>query len=201
MEAAMADIDQQPILTMPPDESAALIAAYKRAAVILEYGTGGSTVVAASRAACRVFSVESSADWLAKMQTWFEASPPKAKLHLHHADIGRTKEWGFPVDAKTLNRWAAYPVSVWDRDDFKHPDLVLIDGRFRLACALTVLFRITKATTVLIDDYIDRPGYKRIETLVGSPEMIGRMAKFRFSPQPMPPEHMGWIMTAFANPN
>lgn len=197
----MAAPELEPILTMPPEESAALIAAYKKAAVILEYGTGGSTVVAAGRKACQVFSVESSADWLDRMQGWFEANPPKCKLHLHYADIGRTKEWGFPVDTKMLNRWSTYPVSVWDRDDFKHPDLVLIDGRFRLACALTVLFRITKPVTVLIDDYIDRPGYKRIETLVGAPEMIGRMAKFHFTPQPMPPEHMAWIMTAFANPN
>ncbi|MEO8242968.1 MAG: hypothetical protein ABI832_11675 [bacterium] len=193
--------EQEPVLTLPPEESAALTAAYEKAAVILEYGTGGSTVVAARRTDCQVFSVESSADWLAKMQGWFAANPPRAALQLHYADIGPTKDWGFPVDARRIARWSSYPVSVWDRDDFSHPDVVLIDGRFRLACALTVLFRITRPIPVLIDDYVDRAGYRPIETLVGPPEMIGRMASFHFTPQPMPPVHMAWIMTAFANPN
>ncbi len=102
------------------------------------------------RALCRgrrVFAVESSAPWLDKMQAWFAANPAKAELHLHHGDIGKTRDWGFPVDHKALARWSGYPVSVWDRPDFQHPDVVLIDGRFRLACALTVLFRITRPVT------------------------------------------------------
>jgi SAM-dependent methyltransferase len=197
----MAEAMKRPVLTMPPEESAALTQAYQAAKVILEYGTGGSTVVAADLAGRDVFSVESSAEWLAMMQGWFKANPPKARLQLHHGDIGKTRQWGYPVDNKHVGRWVGYPVSVWDRADFVHPDVVLIDGRFRLACALTALFRISRPVTVLIDDYTGRPRYAQIETLVGAPEMIGRMAKFEFTPQPMPPVHLGWIMAAFANPN
>lgn len=193
--------DAPPILTMPPEESAALRLAYQAASVILEYGTGGSTVMAAALPGRTVFSVESSAEWLEKMRGWFTRTPPKATLYLHHADIGKTRDWGFPVDTKSVTRWSSYPISVWDRPDILHPDVVLIDGRFRLACALTVLFRITRPVTVLIDDYVDRPGYKRIESLVGLPNLIGRMAEFHFTPQSMPAEHMRWIMTAFASPN
>ncbi len=197
----MADAEHAPTLTMPPEESAALIAAYQGAATILEYGTGGSTVVAAGLPGRRVFSVESSAPWLAKMQAWFDFNPPSATLSLHHADIGKTRDWGFPVDNKYVTRWSGYPISVWDREDFVHPDVVLIDGRFRLACALTVLFRISRAVTVLIDDYLGRPRYAQIERLVGPPDMIGRMARFQFTPQPMPVAQMQWIMAAYAIPH
>ena len=186
---------------MPPEESAALIAAYQEAATILEYGTGGSTVIAAGLPGRRVFSVESSAPWLAKMQAWFDGNPATGKLSLHLADIGKTRDWGFPADNKFVARWPGYPISVWDREYFVHPDVVLIDGRFRLACALTVLFRISRAVIALMDDYLGRPRYAQIERLVGPPEMIGRMARFQFTPMPMPADQMHWIMAAFANPN
>jgi hypothetical protein len=192
---------ERPVLTLPGAEADALRAAYQAAAVILEYGTGGSTTVAAELPGRTVFSVESSEPWLDKMMEWFNQNPPKARLNLHLANIGKTRDWGFPVDHKGIYRWSGYPVSVWEREDFQHPDTVLIDGRFRLACALTVLFRITRPVTVLIDDYIDRPGYHKIETLVGAAEMVGRMARFTFTPMQMPVAQMRWIMTAFANPN
>ena len=196
----MADTEA-PMLTLPLQEAAALRSAYEAAAVILEYGSGGSTVMAGALPGRRVFAVESGAAWLAKMEGWFVANPPKAQVFLHHGNIGKTRDWGFPVDNRYVGRWSAYPVSVWDRLDFQHPDAVLIDGRFRLACALTVLFRITRPVTVLVDDYIDRPGYKRIEALVGVPEMVGRMARFVFTPMAMPVADMQWIVAAFANPN
>ena len=196
----MADPMARPVLTMPPAETAALIAAYQAAAVILEYGTGGSTVVAADLPGRDVFSVESAAPWLKMMEGWFADHPAKARLRLHHGNIGRTRAWGYPVDNRLAGRWASYPNSVWDRADFVHPEVVLIDGRFRLACALTTLFRITQPVVVLIDDYVGRPGYAQIETLVGAPQMFGRMASFEFTPQTMPPAHMGWIMAAFTSP-
>ena len=190
-----------PVLTLPPEEAAALRAAYQAAQVILEYGSGGSTVVAGDLPGRRVYAVESSAPWLARMEAWFVAHPPKALVTLHHGNIGRTKAWGFPVDNRAVAQWPSYPLSVWDRADFQHPDMVLIDGRFRLACALTVLFRIVCPVHVLIDDYVDRPNYRKIEALVGVPEMVGRLARFKFTPMAMPPAAMQWIMSAYANPN
>ncbi len=196
----MPDQPKAPKLTLPDLESAALREAYANAPVILEYGMGGTTIIAAETAGHTVFSVESDHNWLTKMERWFANKPPAAIVHLHYADIGPTSEWGHPASKKRLNRWSGYPISVWDRHDFLHPDVVLIDGRFRLACMLTTLFRIERATRVLVDDYIDRPGYKAIETLVGAPNLIGRMADFRFTAQILPVQHMRWIMAAFASP-
>jgi hypothetical protein len=46
--------------------------------------------------------------------------------------------------------------SPWRRGAVK-PDLVLIDGRFRLACFLHPLLAAAPGTPILFDDYTNRP--------------------------------------------
>ena len=118
---------ERPQMILPEAEAEALRVAFAAAGVILEYGSGGSTVLAAEMPGKVVFSVESDPDWLAMMRSWFEANPPQAQLVLHHGDIGPTKAWGKPKDNAAFQKWPGYPISVWDRPDFVHPDLVLID--------------------------------------------------------------------------
>ncbi|MBI1172725.1 hypothetical protein GC209_15115 [bacterium] len=185
---------------MPPAEAGLLRATYQGADVILEYGAGGSTLVAASSAARSVITVESDRMWLLKMAAWFKTHPAPVPVILHHGNIGPTRKWGFPAQIAKSERWPSYALSVWDRADFAHPDVVLVDGRFRLACMLATLFRIERPVRLLCDDYAARASYHLIETLVGAPEMTGRMAAFTFTPQSFPIAQMGWIMAAFANP-
>lgn len=189
-----------PKLTMPEAEAAALAEAYGAARVILEYGSGGSTLVAADNAGALVFSVESDADWVSMMRDWFDANPPKARLVLHHADIGTTKAWGMPRNMSGARRWPAYANSVWDLGNFTPPDMVLIDGRFRLACFLTVLIRSTAPVRVLWDDYAERPGYHECERLVKPARMIGRMAEFHLTPMAFPPAMLGWLAESYLRP-
>ena len=186
---------------MPPAEAAALRAAYAQAGVILEYGSGGSTVLAAEMPGKVVFSVESAADWLADMHSYFAAHPPLARLHLHHGDIGETRGWGYAKDETAFRKWPGYALSVWDLPQFAAPDLVLIDGRFRAACFLTCLFKSTGPMTVLWDDYIDRAFYHRVEDLVKPVEMIGRMARFEISPMPLPIDRLAWIFETYLRQN
>lgn len=188
---------QRPVLTLPPAEAEALRAAYAAADVILEYGSGGSTALAAEMPGKTVFSVESDAAWLAGMQGWFTAHPPRARLHLHHGHIGPTREWGYPKSDASFRRWSSYPVSVWDLPEFQHPDVVLIDGRFRAACFLTTLFRITRPVRVLWDDYAGRPEYHAMEAFCPRAEMIGRMAVFDAHPTQIPAEQLGLILTTY----
>lgn len=186
-----------PELTMPAAEAAHLRAAYARAGVILEYGSGGSTVIGAEMPGKTVFSVESDAAWLEAMRGYFGAHPPKATVHLHHGDIGPTKKWGHPEGESEFRLWPNYPNSVWERADFQQPDLVLIDGRFRAACFLTTLFRATAPVTVLFDDYINRKSYHAVEDLIRPKAMIGRMAQFDLTPMTLPPERLGWLIARY----
>ena len=189
-----------PVLTLPEAEAAAVSAAYAAAEVILEYGSGGSTVVAGAVPGARVFSVESDADWLVMMQRWFDANPPQASLTLHHGDIGPTKDWGMPVNNRRVAQWPGYAHSVWDREDFVQPDVVLIDGRFRLACFLTVLFRSRDNVRVLWDDYVDRPAYHLAEKLAKPLGFHGRMAEFLVQPQRLEPNDLRWVAEAYVTP-
>lgn len=189
-----------PKLTLPPEEAAALRAAYAEARVILEYGSGGSTVIGGANPEAVVFSVESDAAWVAMMQGWFDANPPAGRVVLHHADIGETKAWGQPVNNRRVGRWPGYPNSIWDRPDFQQPDTVLIDGRFRLACFLTVLLRTKAPVKVLWDDYIDRPGYHRAERLCAPVRHHGRMVEFHVDPQILAPADLPWVVEAFVTP-
>lgn len=175
-------------------------AEYARAAVILEYGSGGSTVLAGEMAGKVVFSVESDRGWLQRLESWFAAHPPVARLHLHHGDIGPTVEWGKPRDDSRFRRWPAYPLSVWDRDDFVPPDVVLIDGRFRAACLMTVALRTRRPVVALFDDYRARQFYHGVEEVVGPPTLVGRMARFDLQPLVLRPEQLHWLIGLFLRP-
>ena len=65
----------------------------------------------------------------------------------------------------------------------REPDVVLIDGRMRMACFAGVVMNVQHDTLVLFDDYIDRPNYHVIETLVKRDQTIGRMAVFKVKPK------------------
>ncbi len=191
---------QRPRPTMPPDEAAAVAQAYAGAEVILEYGSGWSTTLAAEMPGKVIFSVESDKAWHDDMERWFAANPPVGDLRLHYADVGPTGPWGKPTNDASFRKWPGYANSVWDRDDFVHPDMVLIDGRFRAACFATVALRIQRPVNVLVDDYIDRPAYHEVERLAPRAEMIGRMARFELAPQPFPATQLTWLLGLFLRP-
>lgn len=186
---------------MPPAEAEALRSAYAAAEVVLEYGAGGSTLMGAEGAGKVLFSVESDPAWVARLQDRFAANPPAARVHLHHVDIGPTQGWGQPADDSHWRNWASYPFSVWDRSDFRHPDVVLIDGRFRVACFMAVLASIDRPVTLLFDDYVNRPAYHFVERLVPPVGTIGRMALFEIEPRPLPRQALRWITESIAQPD
>jgi hypothetical protein len=92
--------------------------------------------------------------------------------------MATTFEWGKPaadVDLEALG--ISYADAPFDADEFS-PDVVLIDGRYRVACAFAVATRVTKRTIILIDDYVDREEYRVVEEYLGRPKLKGRLAVF-----------------------
>ena len=82
--------------------------------------------------------------------------------------------------------WRAYGDLPWRQiDDRDQPDLVLIDGRFRVATALTCNRHLRGRTEVpiLVDDYFDRAHYSVLEEHLTLRGMHGRMAEFSPSPR------------------
>jgi hypothetical protein len=169
-------------LTLPPREAALLSTEYARARVILEYGSGGSTLLAARQPGKLVFSVESDRRWAEDLQLGLDREAPPSPAVIYPVDIGPTGDWGRPRDDRAWRRFHRYPLAIWDEPFFRHPDVVLIDGRFRAACLVTVCLRITRPVTVLFDDYANRPAYHAVERLARPAAIVGRMARFDLSP-------------------
>jgi len=190
----------RPELTMPEAEAEVLRAAYRDASVVLEYGSGGSTVLAGEMPGKQVFSVESDRAWAQMMRDWFAAQPPVSgsRVDVIWSDIGPTKEWGHPKNDADWRRFAEYPLKVWELPEFLHPDVVLVDGRFRIGCALATCFLATRPVTLLFDDYVDRKHYHKVEDYLGQPRITGRLARFDVTPKPIPPMRllriMKWMM-------
>jgi hypothetical protein len=149
----------------------------------LEYGSGGSTVLAA-RLNRSFISVDTDRYLLNAVRK--KVGPLAPNQHLEHVKIGWTKIYGYPVftspSAGNRKRWKAYLETPWRFvEQGALPDLVLIDGRFRVAAALTSCVHLTDSqdSRILVDDYIMRPYYHVIESYAQLVEIQGRMAIFK----------------------
>lgn len=163
---------------------------YTAADVILEYGSGGSTAYAASLPGKRVFSVETDLDWALRMQSRIDRDS-RALVSVLHADIGPTGKWGRPTDPAAWPRFRSYVLGIWDAPYMRHPDVVLIDGRFRAACMMAALARIQRPIRILFDDYADRKPYHIVEKFAQPVKMAGRMAVFDVPPALIPSGDLG----------
>lgn len=173
----------RPNLTLPRDVAKFVTATYQRARCILEYGSGGSTVVASELPGKTIFSVESDKGWADNLRRYLEGSDQTRSMPLmFHADIGPTHVWGWPVGRNHNQSFHKYPLEIWNHPQFSHPDTVLIDGRFRVACFYAVLLCAKRPMTVLFDDYGDRPEYFVVERFFKPKKIVGRMAVFDTRP-------------------
>lgn len=179
-----------PEQTLPEAEADHLRRVYSQARVILEYGSGWSTGLAASMAGKIIVSVESDRHWAASMQAWLRRQDRASQPRVVHADIGPTGTWGRPRSARQWPKFYRYYNAIWGDPDFEHPDVVLIDGRFRPACFATVCLRITRPVRVVFDDYVPRPKYHLVEGFATPHRIVGRMAEFLLEPAPITPERL-----------
>ena len=149
----------------------------------LEYGCGGSTKLAVKSPLTRVVSVESDGTWIEKLREdpTISAAETSGKLRFIYANIGEVGEWGAPRDDREFRRWPAYYTDIWTRGDSLF-DVVLIDGRFRTACALACAVFADTNTTVLIHDYSYRPAYYVAEKYFDTIAQAESLTVFRRRP-------------------
>lgn len=132
----------------------------------LEYGAGESTIHVAKTYQCTVRSVETDPGWSRFVQ---DKSVGKAEIVL--VDLGPVAKLGSPVDYARRHDFERYCEAGFETGF--SPDLVLVDGRFRIAVFLTALLRTKPGTLIVFDDYIKRPKYHVIEEII-CPVKVGR---------------------------
>lgn len=174
------------------DEGAteALLSHLGSAIFYMEFGAGGSTVLV-GRNGLETISVESDPVFARAVR---RRLAPGHRVTLIDADIGLTAEWGFPLfkhrAAARLARWHRYidrPFALAEQRGV-FPDFVLVDGRFRVACALETARRAVaggQCATIMIDDYEGRAHYRQLETYLGPPRRAGRAALFDVGSAPL----------------
>lgn len=139
---------------MLDDEIRLLSRHFTKGAHVLEFGCGGSTLLALGSEIARCHSVETDREWIAKLRSMDEIREAEAcgRLVLQWMDIGPTRMWGMPTDRSRLEKWPSYFLDTWGSLE-REPDVVLIDGRFRTACALVALAVCPASTSILIHDF------------------------------------------------
>jgi len=128
-------------------------------------------------------SVDSDASFLADVRKKLSQADRRAMSKLIHVNIGLTVDWGMPVFRKPtrrrVRRWEEYAKAPWRyfRTIGQQPDLILVDGRFRVACVLESLLSLSplSETKILLDDYVGRPEYSVVEQFADV-QLVGRMA-------------------------
>ncbi len=151
----------------------------------LEYGSGGSTILA-NRVVGTLVSVDSDAKFLSEVRRKLAGEERRAITRLIHVNIGLTQDWGMPVftrpTRRRIRRWEDYPSAPWRyfRSIGQQPDLILVDGRFRVACVLESLLSLSPLSPaqILLDDYVARPHYQVVGQFADV-ELVGRMAILR----------------------
>jgi hypothetical protein len=118
-----------------------------------EFGSGGSTAKAAIHAR-KVYSVESDAAWHAALR---EKIGPASHIIWLTVDLKVPfNGWGAPGRDSPPSDWPNYTHAY--KSDYG-ADMLLIDGRFRISCALCVFSQITRKNYVLIHDFRPRRPY------------------------------------------
>jgi hypothetical protein len=115
-----------------------------------EFGCGGSTVFCDSPLR-KTKSVDNNEEWLNKVRPLVGPT-----TELIYINTGPVLEYGNPVDSTQMTGWAEYSLAFGQRDP--NTDLVLVDGRFRVACALQIV--LSNYTGVILLHDSQRPEYQ-----------------------------------------
>ena len=146
----------------------------------LEYGAGGSTRLALTYPGIKsMTTVESDPKFIAdefSNDAAAEAALESGRLRFLTPDIGPTGAWGCPIDRSKEHLWPLYALSPFLGE--MAPDLILIDGRFRVACGLTAALE-APASTILIHDYSLRPEYHLLEQFLTIEERADTLVRCR----------------------
>ena len=140
----------------------------------LEFGAGGSTIIASEIVKYSVQSVESSKAWIHNVNA--ECLNNRVKPSFIYANIGEIGEWGTPINEKQKSLWKNYH-SIWDLPHTTNADIYFIDGRFRVACFAQICINCKHNTIIGVHDY-KRSAYSDIPKIGKTIASIENIAFF-----------------------
>jgi hypothetical protein len=162
------------------DEIAVIERYLRKSKNFLEFGSGYSTVLASKNVSEAIVSVETDLAYIAALRMQVSSGSNRLpSINFIHADIGPVEAWGTPSDDKNQQKWTNYQTMVLNyvhKNNWK-PDLTLIDGHFRVATFMSIYLNFP-GSTIIFDDYVDRPEYHVIEKVLRPSKTFGRVTVF-----------------------
>lgn len=125
-----------------------------------EFGSGGSTVWAVQQGLI-VEGVESDDKWVNALKQRLGSACRVAAV-----DIGPTGDWGYPTSSSSIDKFPDYSRAIHQHE--MAFDLVLVDGRFRVACILAAIQHIFRwhsepqSARLFIHDFWNRQQYHTV---------------------------------------
>jgi hypothetical protein len=149
-----------------------------------EFGCGGSTFRACLHPNIEhITSIDSSIGWIKKVSDNSVVSLLKkqGKINFLFVDINADEfSWGIPKDKSKINNWPEYSFSI-RKTPVKY-DMILIDGRFRVACGLHSLEMLSPNGIMVIHDYTNRTHYHILTKYYDMVETVETLAVFKKKP-------------------
>ena len=131
-----------------------------KATVYFEYGSGGSTYQANLRPNIqKIYTVESDKTWMDKLNSLIENN---TKIIYIYNDMGtKPHTWGYPSRKCSKSNLINYSEHIRNLsiEERKKIDLVMVDGRFRVACCLKCFDVINDECYIVFDDFLRRKKY------------------------------------------
>ena len=148
----------------------------QNASEYVEVGCGQSTIFALNNSNVEtVVAIDTSKQWL----EFVNSVSKKSNLIIHHSDFGPLGDWGRPKGYDQISQIHDYTSAMFK---YCNPDLILIDGRFRVYCFLYACVNGKPGTKIIFDDYYGRPHYHIVEDIIKPIDSCGRQALFHLNP-------------------
>jgi hypothetical protein len=150
--------------------------------IVLEFGSGGSTLLI-GKVAKHLISIESDRKFARNFFNLIKTTGLN-NTQIIYANIGPTKSFGQPIEFISFffrRRYQRYTDVLYNNfiEGEQLPSVVFIDGRFRVWCAIECIRNLTNDFTIVFDDYLSRPEYHALGSVLGNPyQIIGDTAFF-----------------------
>lgn len=148
----------------------------KIASSYFEFGCGGSSVWGIAHG-LEVNGVETDLSWINSLRPMLGS-----RFLVKHIDVGVTGDWGMPLTKDMILNYPSYSDAI---QEFSTPfDLILIDGRFRVASLLSsvlhcINMRSIDKSRIFFHDFWNREQYHCVLDFLEVVESVNTTALFK----------------------
>ena len=144
----------------------------------LEFGAGGSTLTAAYCDVREIVSLDNAAAWQKKVGEHAIWNKTRSHVQQLHVGLGEVGSYSRPITNDSFADFIHYSHGAlrYTQGTF---DVILIDGRFRVASALVSMQRMRGDSALFIHDYTARSAYRVLEQVLDIEDRVGTLVQFR----------------------